>query len=170
MIDISAQQYTLQQQMADATHAETQSHDTVTIMNELRDKIANFDDFSDRCATISTGSRHCFDIRFARPPERVRRDDGSISPVRSSSNSPRRFDKLDAVAAPVGGTSIPPQIAVRGQSSTGAEQLRHQFPASTRSSALPTTRPRWDRPSTRPKRRFLLYTPPEADNPDSKGE
>ena len=45
-INILKQQYVLQQQLADDTHSETQSfHDTITTIKDLRDKIANFDDF-----------------------------------------------------------------------------------------------------------------------------
>ena len=40
------QQYALQQQIAGATHEEAQNfHETVDTIKDLRDKIANFDDF-----------------------------------------------------------------------------------------------------------------------------
>ena len=42
-INLLQQQYALQQELGDATHQETQSfHDTIAVINDLRDKIANF--------------------------------------------------------------------------------------------------------------------------------
>ncbi|MGB3894358.1 MAG: MMPL family transporter [Mycolicibacter sinensis] len=57
------QQYALQQQLADATHTQTQSfHDTVALTNDLRDQIANFDDFFRPIRSYFYWEPHCFDI------------------------------------------------------------------------------------------------------------
>lgn len=62
-IDILQQQYALQQQLAAATHGETQSfHDTVALLNDLRDKIANFDDFFRPLRSYFYWEQHCYDI------------------------------------------------------------------------------------------------------------
>ncbi|WP_205877120.1 MMPL/RND family transporter [Mycobacterium camsae] len=62
-IDILRQQYTLQQELAATTHSEAQSfRDTVAIMNDLRDKIANFDDFFRPIRSYFYWEKHCFDI------------------------------------------------------------------------------------------------------------
>ncbi|BBX60205.1 Membrane transport protein mmpL8 [Mycobacterium shottsii] len=45
-IDLLNKQYALQQELAATTHGEAENfHDTIATMKELRDKIANFDDF-----------------------------------------------------------------------------------------------------------------------------
>ena len=62
-ISILNQQYALQKQLAASTHEETQSfHDTIAIINDLRDKIANFDDFFRPIRSYFYWERHCYDI------------------------------------------------------------------------------------------------------------
>jgi RND superfamily putative drug exporter len=62
-INILQQQYALQQQTAAATHEQTQSfHDTIATINELRDKIANFDDFFRPIRSYFYWEKHCYDI------------------------------------------------------------------------------------------------------------
>jgi putative drug exporter of the RND superfamily len=62
-INILQQQFALQQQSAAATHEQTQSfHDTVATINELRDKIANFDDFFRPIRSYFYWEKHCYDI------------------------------------------------------------------------------------------------------------
>ncbi|VAZ96973.1 Siderophore exporter MmpL4 [Mycobacterium persicum] len=62
-IAILQRQYALQQELAAATHAETESfHDTIAIINDLRDKIANFDDFWRPLRSYFYWEKHCFDI------------------------------------------------------------------------------------------------------------
>ncbi|CAG7219278.1 MMPL family transporter [Mycobacterium avium subsp. paratuberculosis] len=62
-IGILNQQYALQKQLAASTHDETQSfHDTIAIINDLRDKIANFDDFFRPVRSYFYWEKHCFDI------------------------------------------------------------------------------------------------------------
>jgi RND superfamily putative drug exporter len=62
-IDILKQQYVLQQQLAASTHSEAQSfHDTIDTIRDLRDKIANFDDFFRPLRAYFYWDKHCFDI------------------------------------------------------------------------------------------------------------
>ncbi|BBX72685.1 MMPL family transporter [Mycobacterium shinjukuense] len=62
-IHILRQQYALQQELAAATHDQAQSfHDTLVLMNDLRDKIANFDDFFRPIRSYFYWEKHCYDI------------------------------------------------------------------------------------------------------------
>ncbi len=62
-IGILNKQYGLQRQLAASTHDETQSfHETVALINDLRDKIANFDDFFRPIRSYFYWERHCYDI------------------------------------------------------------------------------------------------------------
>jgi RND superfamily putative drug exporter len=62
-IDILKQQFVLQQQLADATHSETQNfHDTIATINDLRDKLANLDDFFRPIRSYFYWEKHCYDI------------------------------------------------------------------------------------------------------------
>ncbi|MFV0494952.1 RND family transporter [Mycobacterium sp.] len=62
-IDILRRQYVLQQEMAEVTHSEAQSfHGTIATMADLRDKIANFDDFFRPIRSYFYWEKHCFDI------------------------------------------------------------------------------------------------------------
>ena len=62
-INILKQQYVLQQQLAADTHSEAENfHDTVAMLKDLRDKIANFDDFFRPIRSYFYWERHCYDI------------------------------------------------------------------------------------------------------------
>ncbi|SRX92472.1 hypothetical protein MSP7336_00697 [Mycobacterium shimoidei] len=62
-VGILQQQYALQQQSAAATHDQTQSfHDTIAVINDLRDKIGNFDDFFRPIRSYFYWEKHCYDI------------------------------------------------------------------------------------------------------------
>ncbi len=62
-IGILKQQVSLQQASAAATHEQTQAfHDTVAIVDDLRDKIANFDDQFRPIRNYLYWEPHCFDI------------------------------------------------------------------------------------------------------------
>ncbi|ETW21137.1 RND family transporter [Mycobacterium gastri] len=64
-IAILKQQYALQQEASAATAEQTQAfHQTVEIAKELREKIANFDDFFRPLRSYFYWERHCFDIPF----------------------------------------------------------------------------------------------------------
>jgi putative drug exporter of the RND superfamily len=62
-IGILKQQYILQQQLADATHSETQNfHETIATIQDLRDKLANLDDFLRPIRSYFYWEKHCYDI------------------------------------------------------------------------------------------------------------
>jgi len=62
-INILKQQKVLQQQLAADTHSEAENfHDTVAMLKDLRDKIANFDDFFRPIRSYFYWERHCYDI------------------------------------------------------------------------------------------------------------
>ena len=62
-IDVLRQQYALQQQSSAVTHEQSQAfQETVATTQELRDKIANFDDFFRPLRNYFYWEPHCFDI------------------------------------------------------------------------------------------------------------
>ena len=62
-IDILRQQYALQQQSSAITHEQSEAFkQTVAVAGELRDKIANFDDFFRPIRNYFYWEPHCFDI------------------------------------------------------------------------------------------------------------
>ncbi len=62
-ISILNRQYALQKELAASTDEETQGfHDTVAIINDLRDEIANFDDFFRPIRSYFYWEKHCYDI------------------------------------------------------------------------------------------------------------
>ena len=62
-INILRQQYALQQQSSDITHEQSEAfHQTVAVAQDLRDKIANFDDFFRPLRNYFYWEPHCFDI------------------------------------------------------------------------------------------------------------
>jgi RND superfamily putative drug exporter len=110
-INILKEQYTLQQQLAAATHAETQSfHDTVDTIRDLRDKIANFDDFFRPIRSYFYWERHCFDIPACFAIRSVLDAlDGVDQLTEKFENLTATLDKLDALQ-PKLVALIPPQI------------------------------------------------------------
>ena len=62
-VNILNRQYALQKDLAASTHTETQGfHDTLAIISDLRDKIANFDDFFRPIHSYFYWEKHCYDI------------------------------------------------------------------------------------------------------------
>jgi len=62
-INILKQQYALQQQSADVTHEQSEAFErTVQVAQDLRDKIANFDDFFRPLRNYFYWEPHCYDI------------------------------------------------------------------------------------------------------------
>ncbi|ORV84726.1 hypothetical protein AWC11_21200 [Mycobacterium interjectum] len=110
-INILKEQYTLQQQLAAATHSETQSfHDTVDTIRDLRDKIANFDDFFRPIRSYFYWERHCFDIPACFAIRSVLDAlDGVDQLTEKFENLTATLDKLDALQ-PKLVALIPPQI------------------------------------------------------------
>ncbi|OBK43430.1 RND family transporter [Mycobacterium sp. 1081908.1] len=110
-INILKQQYALQQQLAAATHSETQSfHDTVDTIRDLRDKIANFDDFFRPIRSYFYWERHCFDIPACWAIRSVLDAlDGVDQLTEKFENLTATLDKLDELQ-PKLVALIPPQI------------------------------------------------------------
>ena len=62
-INVLRQQYALQQQSSDITHEQSEAfQQTVAVASDLRDKIANFDDFFRPLRNYFYWEPHCFDI------------------------------------------------------------------------------------------------------------
>ncbi|OMC15450.1 RND family transporter [Mycobacterium sp. SP-6446] len=110
-INILRQQYVLQQQLAAATHSETQSfHDTVDTVRDLRDKIANFDDFFRPIRSYFYWEKHCFDIPACWAIRSVLDAlDGIDQLTEKFENLTATLDKLDELQ-PKLVALIPPQI------------------------------------------------------------
>ncbi|OBG78412.1 MULTISPECIES: RND family transporter [unclassified Mycobacterium] len=111
-INILKQQYVLQQQLADSTHSEAQNfHDTIDTIKDLRDKIANFDDFFRPVRSYFYWEKHCYDIpicfAFRSLFDAL---DGIDQLTEKFENLTATLDKLDALQPQLVGL-IPPQIA-----------------------------------------------------------
>ncbi|EUA22978.1 MMPL family protein [Mycobacterium xenopi 3993] len=110
-INILHQQYALQQKSAAATHEQTQSfHDTIATINELRDKIANFDDFFRPIRSYFYWEKHCYDIPVCFALKNVFEAIDGIDELTDQFQSiTASLDKLDALQ-PQLVALIPPQI------------------------------------------------------------
>ncbi|OAN34560.1 RND family transporter [Mycolicibacterium iranicum] len=113
-VDILRQQLTLQQASAAATHDQTQAfHDTVTIVNDLRDKIANFDDQFRPIRNYFYWEPHCFDIPMCAALRSVFDAIDGISQLSEQfATITASLDKLDALQ-PQLLALLPPQIAIQ---------------------------------------------------------
>lgn len=110
-INILKQQYVLQQQLAGTTHEETESfRDTLGTIRDLRDKIANFDDFFRPVRSYFYWEKHCYDIpacfAFRSLFDAI---DGIDQLTEKFENLTASLDKLDALQ-PKLTALIPPQI------------------------------------------------------------
>ncbi len=111
-INILQQQYALQQQLAVATHSETQSfHETLATISDLRNKIANFDDFFRPIRSYFYWEKHCYDIPACFALRSVFDAIDSIDRLSEQfQNLTATLDKLDALQ-PQLVALIPEQIA-----------------------------------------------------------
>jgi putative drug exporter of the RND superfamily len=111
-IVILKQQYALQQQVAAATHDETQNlHETTATINELRDQIANFDDVFRPIRSYFYWEKHCFDIPICWAIRSLfDAIDGIDKLADQFASLTASLDKLDALQ-PQLLALIPPQIA-----------------------------------------------------------
>jgi RND superfamily putative drug exporter len=110
-IHILQQQYALQQQLAGATHEETEKfHETLGTINDLRDKIANFDDFFRPIRSYFYFEKHCYDIPICYALRSVEDAlDGVDQLSERFEDLTASLDKLDAIQ-PQLVALIPPQI------------------------------------------------------------
>src|SRR4029453_18428543 len=97
-IDILQRQLSLQQQATDATDEQVRAcHDTVDTINEVRDNLANFDDFFRPLRNYFYWEPHCYDIPSCAALRSVfdsldgisELSDNSARSPRSSTNSTR---------------------------------------------------------------------------------
>jgi putative drug exporter of the RND superfamily len=111
-INILKQQYVLQQQLAATTHSEAESfHDTITTIKDLRDKIANFDDFFRPIRSYFYWEKHCFDVPVCWAIRSVLDALDGIDQLSAKfEDLTATLDKLDALQ-PKLVALIPPQIA-----------------------------------------------------------
>jgi putative drug exporter of the RND superfamily len=123
-IDILKQQYVLQQQLATTTHSEAQSfHDTITTIQDVRDKVANFDDFLRPIRAYFYWDKHCFDIPACTAIRSVLDALDSIDQLTEKfENLTATLDKLDALQ-PKLVALIPPQIE--------SQEVNHQLTLSS---------------------------------------
>ncbi|GAS88105.1 MMPL/RND family transporter [Mycolicibacterium brisbanense] len=111
-IGILRQQYALQQQSAAATHDQVEAfHRTVAVTQDLRDKIANFDDFFRPLRNYFYWEPHCFDIPMCAALRSIFDAlDGIDALTDELGNVTASLDKLDQLQ-PKLLALIPPQIA-----------------------------------------------------------
>ncbi|OBC01561.1 hypothetical protein A5784_17705 [Mycobacterium sp. 852013-50091_SCH5140682] len=111
-IGILRQQYALQQQSAAATHDQVEAfHRTVEVTQDLRDKIANFDDFFRPLRNYFYWEPHCFDIPICAALRSIFDAlDGIDALTDQLGNVTASLDKLDQLQ-PKLLALIPPQIA-----------------------------------------------------------
>ncbi|MCX2710968.1 RND family transporter [Mycolicibacterium sp. J2] len=112
--DLLKQQLALQQQSAAATHEQTEAfHDTVATVNDLRDKLANFDDQFRPLRNYFYWEPHCFDIPMCSALRSVFDSLDGISELSDKfTNITASLDKLDALQ-PQLVALLPPQIAIQ---------------------------------------------------------
>ena len=113
-IDILRQQLSLQRASADATHEQTQAfHDTVTIVDDLRDKLATFDDQFRPLRNYFYWEPHCYDIPMCWALRSVFDSLDGISALAEQFGSiTESLDKLDALQ-PQLLELLPPQIEIQ---------------------------------------------------------
>jgi RND superfamily putative drug exporter len=111
-IGILQQQYALQQEANAATHEQTEAfHETVATVNELREQIANFDDFFRPIRNYFYWEPHCFDIPICWALRSIFDALDGIDALTDQLGSvTASLDKLDAIQ-PRLLALIPPQIA-----------------------------------------------------------
>jgi RND superfamily putative drug exporter len=170
-IGILQQQYGLQQQLAAATHDETQKfHETLAIISEVRDKLANFDDFFRPIHSYLYWEKHCYDIPVCFALRNTFEALDSIDQLTEKfEDLVTSLDKLDAIQPQLVGL-IPPQIASQ---EVNQELVLKNF--ATNSGIANQSATANDNPAAlgqafdKAKNDDLFYLPPEVfSNPDFK--
>lgn len=170
-IAILQQQYTLQQQLATATHDETQKfHATLAIISEVRDRLANFDDFFRPLHSYFYWEKHCYDIPICFALRNTFETLDSIDQLTEKfEDLTASLDKLDAIQPQLVGL-IPPQIASQ---EVNRELTLKNFATNLgidKQSAMANDNPAaLGQAFDKSKNDDLFYLPPEVfDNPDFK--
>jgi putative drug exporter of the RND superfamily len=111
-LDILQRQYALQQDMAATTHEQVESfQETVAITNELRDKIANFDDQFRPIRNYFYWEPHCYNISMCSAVRSLYDAlDGIDQLTQRLASLTASFERLDALQPQIV-ELIPPQIA-----------------------------------------------------------
>jgi RND superfamily putative drug exporter len=111
-LSILNRQYSLQKDLAASTNDETQSfHDTIAVINDVRDEIANFDDFFRPIRSYFYWEKHCYDIPACSAFRNVFNALDSIDLLSEQfTKLTASLDKLDAGQQKLV-TLLPPQIA-----------------------------------------------------------
>ena len=111
-VNILNRQYALQKTLAASTHDETQGfHDTLAIISDLRDKIANFDDFFRPIHSYFYWEKHCYDIPICYAFRNVFESIDTIDQLAQEfATLSASLDKLDAGQQQLV-KLLPPQIA-----------------------------------------------------------
>jgi putative drug exporter of the RND superfamily len=111
-INILNRQYALQKDLAASTDAETQGfHETLAIITDLRDKIANFDDFFRPIHSYFYWEKHCYDIPVCWALRNVFESIDTIDQLAQEfATLSASLDKLDAGQQKLV-KLLPPQIA-----------------------------------------------------------
>ncbi len=170
-IGILQQQYTLQQQLASATHDETQKfHETLAIISEVRDKLANFDDIFRPIHSYLYWEKHCYDIPVCFALRNTFEALDSIDQLAEKfEDLTTSLDKLDAIQPQLVGL-IPQQIASQ---EVNQELVLKNF--ATNSGIANQSATANDNPAAlgqafdKAKNDDLFYLPPEVfSNPDFK--
>ena len=170
-IGILQQQYALQQQLAAATHDETQKfHETLAIISEVRDNLANFDDFFRPIHSYLYWEKHCYDIPVCFALRNTFEALDSIDQLTEKFDDlVTSLDKLDAIQPQLVGL-IPPQIASQ---EVNQELVLKNF--ATNSGIANQSATANDNPAAlgqafdKAKNDDLFYLPPEVfSNPDFK--
>jgi RND superfamily putative drug exporter len=111
-VNILNRQYALQKELAGATDNETQGfHETLAIITDLRDKIANFDDFFRPIHSYFYWEKHCYDIPVCYAFRNVFESIDTIDQLAQEfATLSASLDKLDAGQQQLV-KLLPPQIA-----------------------------------------------------------
>jgi RND superfamily putative drug exporter len=111
-LSVLNRQYSLQKDLAASTNDETQSfHDTIAVINDVRDEIANFDDFFRPIRSYFYWEKHCYDIPACSALRNVFNALDSIDLLSEQfTKLTASLDKLDAGQQKLV-TLLPPQIA-----------------------------------------------------------
>ena len=154
-ISILQQQYALQQQ-AQRRHPRRRPrafHQTVAITNDLRDKIANFDDFFRPLRSYFYWEQHCFDIPVCLALRSVFDAlDGIDALTEQFGRRHNELGQARRAAAETAGADPAPDRQPADQSGPDDDELRHHVgDLQADGRRIATTRPRWVRRSTPPR-------------------
>ena len=170
-IDILKKQVALQQASSAATHEQTQAfHDTVATVNDLRDKLANFDDFFRPIRSYFYWEKHCYDIPVCFALRSIFDAlDGIDQLADQFANITASLDKLDALQ-PQLLALLPPQIAIQEKNRDLAlSNYGTTFGTNAQSEEALRNATAMGQAFDAAKNDDSFYLPPEAfDNPDFK--